>query len=232
MAIVYVQGPAGTVNNAAATTIAETYDSDNTAGNLLVLAVSWSGALTVVQSVTDTAGNTWTAAAGVYSIANTQGITIAYAPNCVAGANTVTVTFAAAQSFRRLALGEWSGADPLNPMDKFVGSVQDSTTSATDNITSGPDTTLTGGELIVGATQRDGTSFGGPIDAGTGFTTRSLLGTDELCLEDMIQLSAGTVEATFTYGVASAFVTYMVTFVDASEALALPELGMPPVGSH
>ena len=214
MAIAFVQAPTGYLNNATSTTAALAFGSNNTAGNLLVAVIAWSSSLANgPASIADTRGNTWSICTGIYDTPNGQGITIAYAPNCAAGANTVTVTFGATSEYRRLTLAEYSGAATTTPLDKQQGNAQ-STTTATDNITTGATVTpTTDGQLIVGGFQRDGNEDGGNLVAGTGFTSRQVLGSHDHMFEDKIQTTATAVSATATYAaIASTFVNYIATF--------------------
>src|SRR3990167_8693513 len=76
-----------------ATTIAVTFDSNVTAGNLIAVGVGhWSGN---TVTVADSLGNTYTQIRQVTDDANARRLTMFYAMNIAGGANTVTATFSA-----------------------------------------------------------------------------------------------------------------------------------------
>src|SRR5947207_14020180 len=83
-----------------------------TAGNLNVVVVGWNDSTTQVQSVTDTAGNSYAVAVGptVQSGYATQAIY--YAKNIVAAsanANIVTVSFLTAAAYPDIRIAEYAG---------------------------------------------------------------------------------------------------------------------------
>ena len=130
--------------------IAESFGSNNTAGNMLWLAVTGydtPGPCTV-DTIADTALNTWTV---IHSSGNTDNLNnmlaTAYAKNVAGGANTVTVTLdAGCQSAVTLTIQEWSGLDTAAPL---TFSNADSGTSS--NAGSGAMTAPAGTKLILGA---------------------------------------------------------------------------------
>src|SRR4051812_37873333 len=89
-------------SNAPFTTISSitaTYTAAQAAGDLNVVVISWEASAGSVQSISDSSGNTYTAAVGPTLLSGIANQTIYYAKNihaAAANANTITVTFAAA----------------------------------------------------------------------------------------------------------------------------------------
>ena len=107
--------PSGTTNVSAAFPIAQT------AADLNVVAIGWGDTTSTISTVTDTAGNTYVAAAApTLGTGLTQAIY--YAKNIKAsGANTVTVTFNTAPANPDIRIVEYSGLDTTNPVDGAAG---------------------------------------------------------------------------------------------------------------
>lgn len=148
---------AGTI--ALYTSLAGAYGSNNTLGNLLVLALSagqnTTGAQVDPVSVLDTAGNTWLKA---FRQTNVTGTTnpgcewIYYVPSCKAGANTVTVTFASSSQqfisfniyeFHSSVAGTWTidqtgGATSASTISKTASQAPSAALGVTSNWTSQP----------------------------------------------------------------------------------------------
>jgi hypothetical protein len=103
-------------------TLALTFPSNNTAGNLIVLSVNWGNTGIQVSSITDTRGNVYTNITGQvrYGKGYPQSNQLYYAKNIPAGANTINVTMTAKPSvvFEARAY-EYAGLDTLSPLDKF-----------------------------------------------------------------------------------------------------------------
>src|SRR3989475_746373 len=130
----YVQG-AGSFSNAAGNTIAQFFASNNAAGNLIVLVVSWGSNDAV--STTDSQGNIYSVATTIYDPLQNQSLAILYAANVKAGANTVTVTFGSGTpGYRRLEVHEYSGIAAANPLDVTAMNTANGVTTP-DAVTSG-----------------------------------------------------------------------------------------------
>ncbi|TMG42046.1 MAG: PQQ-dependent sugar dehydrogenase, partial [Chloroflexi bacterium] len=136
------------------------------AGHLDVVIVGASDSSAQVQSVADTANNTYQKAVG--PTVNTSGyvLSVYFAANtsaAAAGANTVTVRFAAPVSFPDIRIAEYQGIDPVNPVD--VVAAGQGNGAASD---SGAATTTHAYDLLVGANQVQTTtaSAGGVAPAG------------------------------------------------------------------
>ncbi len=97
VAIGFVQVAAATPQSPVAT-VPVTYPGAQTQGNLNVVVVGWNDTTSTVQSVHDSAGNTYSLAVGPTSGTGLRE-SIYYAANIVGGSNTVTVTFSQAAAF-------------------------------------------------------------------------------------------------------------------------------------
>jgi hypothetical protein len=153
-------------------TLSLAFSSNNTAGNLLILAVNWGNTGIQVASVTDTKGNVYTNISGQvrYGKGYPQSNQLYYAKNILGGANTITVTMSGKPSvvFEARAY-EYAGLDTVSPLDQF--------SSATGT----------------GATQVN------PV-AGSGFTGRATTNAGNSLGEDMLVTTTGSYNATELIG--------------------------------
>jgi hypothetical protein len=201
---------AAAINDASGASIAQAFTSANTAGDLIVVAVSWG--TSPAPTVSDTAGNTYVSATAAYSAAGNQSLAIFYAANVHAGSNTVTANFAGSTPYRRILVSEYSGVAKTTPLD-VTATNQGTATNAPNNATSGSATTAIAGELLFGAMENWDAKFA--FSAGTGFTLRnsvSDVGVIETAIEDTLQASAGSAAATFTFTQGDAYIAEMAAF--------------------
>jgi galactose oxidase-like protein/Kelch motif protein len=212
-AITFVQA-VGATNDAAGSSIAATFTTNNTAGNLLVVAVSWGDRTAPSIKATDTLGNTYVVATNDFDPGNRQGLAILYAPNIRAGANAVTVNLGAANGYRRIIVSEYSGIATTSPLD-VVAKNRAAGTAASNGVTSTAATTTVSGDLIFGVAVDDSGLFG-TITAGTGFTRRAVVNNMDMATEDRIQATAGSVAATFTFSRADSYLAQMAAFKPGS----------------
>lgn len=199
--IKYVQGNFTNLTSANPTV---DFISNNTTGNLIVLALGWDSQSAVVNSITDTQGNTYVSAVGPV---NGQGGVLGnwrdqifYAENVAGGANTVTIHFSSAVT-SELYIHEYSGVDQSSPLDVTASSVGN---SATPN--SGFKTTNFANELVFGYCQTSGSA----CTHGTNFATRRT-DNDNLS-EDMIATSTGSYSASANKADAGDWIMSMATF--------------------
>jgi hypothetical protein len=175
-------GPAVTSSSGVLTTM----PLSQTAGDLNVVAIGWSDALSHTITVQDSEGNTYTQAL-TPTIGTDTGQVIYYAKDIKGGgpANAITVTFSPAAAFPDVRAAEYSGLDPNNPLDKAAGN------SGTNGIGSSGPITVAANELVVGAGTTDGAFTG----SGTGFATVDITanGND---VEHQVAPPAGSVTAT------------------------------------
>ena len=202
VAISFGQVASATPQSATAS-VAVTYPAAETAGDLNVVVVGWNDTTATVQSVRDSAGNTYSPAIGPTIGAGLQQ-SIYYAAGIVGGNNTVTVTFSQAAAFPDVRILEYRGVTTL-----------DVTSGASGNSTaanSGAATTTSANELIFGAA----TVATLTKAAGTGFTSRIITTPNGDNAEDKLVTTAGSNSATATLTDAGPWVMQMVTFSAAT----------------
>jgi PKD repeat protein len=156
----FVQGNAG---NSAASSNALAFSSATTAGNLMIVHVDWSNTSNFT-SIKDSQGNVFTQV-GTEQNATGFGIKsrLYYSKNIKGGADTVTSTVSGTPASHELYIHEYSGLDPVNPLDGFSVNLSSGATFTSNNVV----TTATNDLL-----------FGTEVDAGaataaTGWTVRS-----------------------------------------------------------
>jgi hypothetical protein len=139
------------------------FAANNTAGNLLVAAVSGFGV--AITSLSDTRGNAWQSGPSVTG--SDPGTALRYAANCAAGSNTVSVTLASNSSWS-LSIAEYSGVAPSNPLDKSATGTGFGTSASTP-----PVTTTQADELLVCVTSRNNINTPATFSPGANFTERT-----------------------------------------------------------
>jgi hypothetical protein len=220
LALAFVNSTSG-ASDAGATTVAATAAS-HTAANLLVVHVGWSNNVTL-DSIADTAGNTYTRVASSKANNGTTDHVETFHAKSITGnaSNAVTAAFSASATFRRIIVHQYSGADTSAPAD-VAGS---GNVAAATSITSSSFTTNVADEVISAAMGSTGAATSIPA-AGTSYTLRvSNLGNDSHS-EDRIVNATNSYTASFTWatGTQDAWIT-AATFKQAGAA-ATP---MPPL---
>jgi len=198
VAISFGQVAAATPQSTTAT-VPVTFPGAQTAGDLNIVVVGWNDTTASVQSVKDSAGNTYNLAIGPTSTTGLQQ-SIYYAAPIVGGSNTVTVTFTQAAVYPDVRILEYRGVTTLDAKAGASGN------SATTN--SGPATTTSANELIFGAN----TIATVTVAAGSGFTSRIISNPDGDIAEDKVVTTAGSNSATATLNSAGPWVMQMITF--------------------
>jgi len=186
------------------------FNSNVTAGNLLVVAVSYQST-TGTATITDTQGNTYATAVGPTPSA-TLGFSdaIMYTVAQASGSNTVGVSLSGSFNYRRLVVHEYSGVDTFDVSAGAIGAAGSGAPTASA-------TTSNANELIFGwAVSNNGTT-----SAGSGFTLRATAGSEST--EDQIVSSAGTQTVVYPND-GSAWIGQIATFYKASMPVTL---GMP-----
>ena len=206
--------------------VAVSFASPQTAGNLNVIVVGWNNTSASIASVADSNSNKYALAAGTVSTlvpapgASQAGVSqaIYYAKNIIAGANTVTVTFNQNTSVQSVRIVEYSGLDVTNPLDTSVGG-----SGSTSPADSGAATTNSAQDLIFGA----GTTTTVFTANGPGFVTRLVNGFGDI-VEDEVVTTAGSMHATATLASGS-WVMQMVAFRVAGQVA--PAFSAPAITS-
>ena len=184
-------------------TVAVTYPAAQTLGNMNVVVVGWNDTTATVQSVKDSAGNSYSLAIGPTS-GTALRQSIYYAADIAGGGNTVTVTFSQAAAFPDVRILEYKGVTALDVTAGASGS--------SASASSGAATTTNANELIFGADMVATTTKA----AGSGFTSRIITSPDSDIAEDKIGTAAGSNSATSTLTSAGPWVMQMVGFVPVS----------------
>ncbi len=197
VAISFAQVASATPQSPTAT-VSVSYPGAQTSGDLNIVVVGWNDTTTTVQSVKDSAGNTYKLAIGPTSGTALQQ-SIYYAADIVSGGNTVTVAFSAAAAFPDVRILEYRG---VTAVDVTAGTSGNSASAS-----SGAATTTGANELIFGA-NTVATTTGA---AGSGFTSRVITPDGDIA-EDKVVTAAGNNSATATLTSAGPWVMQMVTF--------------------
>ena len=174
---------AAAVPQSSPTSVPVSYGSPQTAGDLNVVVVGWNNSTSTVQSIQDSAGNTYNLAIGPTTGTSLRQ-SIYYASNIKGGSNTVTVTFNQATAFPDIRILQYRGVTTL---DVVAGASGSGTTA-----NSGSATTTAANELIVGANMVSSVTTG----PGAGFTTRIITSPDADIVEDRVVTSTGSYSAT------------------------------------
>src|SRR5438445_5316574 len=141
MALALAQAANG-YNAANGTTIAASFGSASAAGSLLYAIVRQGQNSSFTCTLTDDAGNTWTAIDNIGQNASQTGYTF-YVKNALA-TTTVTATFSSGSITRSIIIVEITGADTGAPLDVHVTDVE----SAQTVYTSGSLTTSQSNEIF------------------------------------------------------------------------------------
>ena len=162
-----------------------------------------------ITSVTDTAGNVYTGAIGptLVTVNGEESQSIYYAKNVIVpktGTNTVSVSFSPLPAYPDIRILEYSGVDPVNPLDVAVTAVGNNVSSSG----SGTLETTNPADLLVAANTVSSTTKG----PGSGFTQRMLTSPDADIAEDRVVTAAGFYTATAPFSEVGAFVMQMVAF--------------------
>ncbi len=201
VAITFAQVAAATPVSAAQVTV--TYPGPQTVGNFNVVVVGWNDTTSTVQSITDSAGNSYSLAIGPTSGTGLRQ-SIYYAANIKGGSNTVNVIFSQTALYPDVRILEYQGVSVIDVKAGASGN------SATAN--SGSATTTIANELIFGAA----TVSSGVTGAGSGFTTRIITSQDGDNAEDEVVTTKGSYSATAPLSPSAAWVMQMVTFAASS----------------
>lgn len=198
--------------------VTATYSAAEIAGDLNVVAIGWGDATSQVSSVTDSKGNLYYLAVGPTVLTGSAALTqsIYYAKNISAalgGSNAVTVTFNAAAAFPDIRILEYSGVDPLSPLD--VNSAATGNSAATS---SGVAITTNAMDLLVGAN----VVWTLTTAPGSTFIQRMITSPDGDIAQDQIVTAVGSYSATASLGSPGPWVMQMVAFRAAVASAPAP----------
>jgi len=221
----YVQGNSATPTSQA--TVRVTYMAAQTAGDLNVVIVGWNDSTAQVSSVTDSKGNVYQLAIGPTQLIGAVGAqsisqSVYYSKNiaaAAAGTNTVTVKFGSAAQYPDIRILEYSGIDPVNPVDLAAAFFNSGSLSTTGTVV------ITNSlDLLVGANTVQ-TSNSGP---GTGFTER-LLTPDGDVVEDREVSVPGLYSAIAPLTAPGEYVMQLVAFRATGSSGSPPDTTPPTV---
>jgi hypothetical protein len=144
MSIAHIQTKANV--SAWATSLDITFDSNVSAGSLIVVFNAFQGATRYIFDVSDTQGNTYQKA-GTIQRCSEAGVDVWYAYNATAGATTITVTMDADTSYWYVTCAEFSGV--LAARDPYYNGVGDARESPSWPFTFPSLTVPTDGALVL-----------------------------------------------------------------------------------
>jgi len=209
-------------SSSAQSIVSASYSAQQKAGNFNVAIIGWNDSTANVQSVSDSAGNTYALAAGPITGTNLRQ-SIYYAKNIVGGSNSVTVQFNQAASKPDLRILEYSGVATTNPLDVTTQA------SGSGNIAdSGFATSTVPNVLIIGANTGQGNTT---IVPGAPFTSRVISSPGSNIAEDRLVNIVGSYHAWAPLGQNGPWVMQMVAFRSATGTAPLMGNVNPSTGS-
>lgn len=228
MGFAFIQAASIGTAGASATSIAVTVSAVG-AGNLLEGVVTFgSGTSSLLTSITDNIGNTYTIKRRVVDSTNGQTAATFYGYNLTGGPTTITANFSSAINYRGISVQEFSGvevaSDPIDGTNE-QGQVQASPGTGTDGAKSGSGTQTPSADnyLVCGHSVDSGAVANGSsrFTAGTNFTEptgaeNTSSSTISLDSEYWIQTTATPANASFTVTANVSHITFQLIFKVAS----------------
>ncbi len=191
------------VQGSSVSSLATSFASANTAGNLLVVYIRISSSNQTV-TIKDSIGNKYTKAVSQVQNADGHQSYIFYAPNGQTGNNTVTATFSGTNGHPWLALYEFSGVTTLDKTASAQG-------SGTAPIAATVNTTAANELIFSGAGFAN--NWGGTVSAGAGLSLdQQNTSTSRAVTEFRIVSSAGAYTGGFSLNTGAAWSSVLVTF--------------------
>jgi hypothetical protein len=203
--VTYIQGNYATPQTPQ-TVVKVTFPAAQLSGDLNVVVVGWNDSTATVSAVVDSAGNTYVRAVGPTVRGGALSQSIYYAKNIVgaaAGTNTVTVTFSKAAIYPDIRIVEYSGLDPINPVD-----VTAAKTGSSANSSTGAVTTTNANDLLFAANIVT-TFTSGP---GSSFTRRLLTNPDGDIVQDRMVTTTGSYSTTAPLSSSGQWIMQLVAF--------------------
>jgi hypothetical protein len=166
-----------------ASSLSFSFSANTLPGDLILVAFDFASGDTPA-SVTDSQGNTFTAAGSLLTSPGGSGSRVYYAPDIKGGADTVTIQLTSSSAWIEAYLTEYAGVSTASPIDAQAGAA-----GSASKVSSGTAATSTAGDLIYGYCVGDWA-----CTAGSGFAARSTFNGN--LIEDMTAPSAGSYAAT------------------------------------
>lgn len=215
MAIAHVQSVlnGATDVSGVGVTVALAYDSNVTAGSLLICwAYFGAGTNPADYTCIDSLTQTFTVANSQVQTTDGHILIIFYKANSAGGANTVTVTNVTGPvGTIRMSISEFSGVATVSPLDQINAAQGSSTTPASGNVTP----TENGELLCCGGSGNTGTTY----TAGTDFTKVVNVPSAAACRvggEYYVQPTAAAHNGTWTYGTSNQWTSVLASFKQAA----------------
>jgi hypothetical protein len=210
--IAYVNSATGVDNSGTAGTTISTSSFAATAGNLIFVIVKHGSDFTSTATVTDTAGNTYTAIGSLQANSPNLGASqVFYAHNITGNAgNVVTATLQNACAYREIAVVQYSGIATSNPLGSSPTPVVQ--TASVSSGTSNTFSTTQANELVIAAVNTYGGETYTAGSAGThAMTIRA--NTGGTCIEDyMATAQQANITSSLSWSSASPYTMFTVTF--------------------
>jgi hypothetical protein len=203
--IAFVQS-AYAVPSTPSTSVAVTYSSAQVAGDTNVVVVGWNDSTATVRSVSDSNGNPYFLAVGPTVLSGAISQSIYYAKNIApasAKGNTFTVTFTSPARYPDVRVLEYSGLDPVNPLDSTAAS-----TGSTSSSSSGTATTTNPTTVLFSANTVSTSTSG----AGAGYTKRVITSPDGDIAQDRMVSTAGSYSANAPLSATGPWVMQLAAF--------------------
>jgi hypothetical protein len=189
------------------------YKAAQLAGDINIVVVGWNNTTALVNSVTDTKGNVYKLAL-VATTFNGLSQSIYYAKNIgAAPTNSITVLLNASAAYLDIRIAEYSGIDPVNPIDVVIAAAGAATPTSTGAIlTTNPTDMLVAANVVM-------TETTGP---GAGYTQRILTVPDADILEDQYVTKVGSYTATAPLNQSGSWIMQMVALRAAASSSPTP----------
>jgi O-glycosyl hydrolase len=199
--------------SASALSLATTFPSPVTTGNLIVVSVSGWPNLPAAKAVTDSLGNTYSIADTILVSEGTYSA-IYYAKNIAGGTDTITFKTVKSGGHISMAVAEFSGVDTVSPLDMTSGTIGSGTAPS-----SGTMTPSLAGELVIGSGTHNGTTV---TTAGSGFTMIAIPTEDSathqpLAMGYQVLSGSQSVSATFNLGTSYRWIQNGALFKPAAQ---------------
>jgi hypothetical protein len=224
MAIALVQSKLGSTTTTGANAV--TFTSTPTAGNLIVVCVTYfGGGSDYFSSIADNKSNTYTQVGStLHANATSDYCRVYYAKNITSSATfTITVNFTGSPGSgdTMVAIHEYSGADTTAPLD----SVNPGATGSGTAVSPGAVTPTVNGCLIFsGGCDDSGANATPTANTGGGYTLRQhqddASSHERIYTEDFVQTTAASTTASFTIGASSHWAVQAAVFKPSGAAAA------------
>ena len=217
----YIQGNYATPQTGQIT-VSVPYKAAQLAGDINIVVVGWNNSTALVNSVSDSKGNVYKLAL-VATTFNGLSQSIYYAKNIgAAPTNRITVLLNTSAAYLDIRIAEYSGIDPVNPIDVVIAAAGAATPTSTGAIlTTNPTDMLVAANVVMTVTT-------GP---GAGYTQRILTVPDADILEDQYVTKVGSYTATAPLNQSGSWIMQMIALRAATSASSTPTPAPTPAAT-